>query len=195
MYFYTVLYEISGSISAQVPMAKDAVAPLTPSPPPTYDGVSIIFVTGAVICTTVVLHGNVRRLRPELWWQRNWLLHHYNAASHTSFLTRESLTKNNITVNPSHLTFICYPDWRWNWKAAILTQWRKSRQNCGGGEHRHRKRLPGCTKKNGRSAGNGAFARKGLLRRWWWPVGPKSVFDQRPAPVLEIMDGSLYNCV
>jgi hypothetical protein len=26
----------------------------------------------------------------------------------------------------------------------------------------------------------------GLLRRWWWPVGPKLVFDQMAIPVLEI---------
>jgi hypothetical protein len=28
---------------------------------------------------------NVRRLRPELWGQKNWLLHHDSAPSHTSF--------------------------------------------------------------------------------------------------------------
>jgi hypothetical protein len=31
-----------------------------------------------------------------------------------------------------------------------------------------------------------------LLRRQWWPVGPKLVFDQMPTPVPEIMDGSLH---
>jgi hypothetical protein len=33
------------------------------------------------------LRENVRRLCPELWLQENWLLHHDNASSHTSFLT------------------------------------------------------------------------------------------------------------
>jgi hypothetical protein len=28
----------------------------------------------------------------------------------------------------------------------------------------------------------------GLLRGWWWPVGPKLVFNQVAAPVQEIMD-------
>jgi hypothetical protein len=42
---------------------------------------------------------NVRRLRPEIWRQ-NWLLHHNNAPSHTSFFTREFLTKNNMTGIP-----------------------------------------------------------------------------------------------
>jgi hypothetical protein len=44
------------------------------------------------------LHDNVLRHHPELWQQKNWLLHHNNAPSHTSFLTREYFTKNNITV-------------------------------------------------------------------------------------------------
>jgi hypothetical protein len=34
----------------------------------------------------------VRRLRPELLRHENWLLHHDNAPSHTSFFTREFLT-------------------------------------------------------------------------------------------------------
>jgi hypothetical protein len=31
-----------------------------------------------------------------------------------------------------------------------------------------------------------------LLRGWWWPVGPKLVFDQMAAPVPESMDDCLY---
>jgi hypothetical protein len=34
------------------------------------------------------LRENVKRLRPELWRQKNWLLHHDNAPSHTSFFTK-----------------------------------------------------------------------------------------------------------
>jgi hypothetical protein len=43
-----------------------------------------------------ISHGqleSVRRLRPELWRQTNWLLLHDNAPSHTSLFTREFLTK------------------------------------------------------------------------------------------------------
>jgi hypothetical protein len=36
---------------------------------------------------------------------------------------------------------------------------------------------------------------KGLFGGWWWPVGPKLVFDQMAAPVPEIMDGPLYSLV
>jgi hypothetical protein len=46
------------------------------------------------------------------------------------------------------------------------------------------------TIQNDRSAGNGAYSRKGLL--WgWWCSRPKVSFDQMAAPVPEIMDGSL----
>jgi hypothetical protein len=31
---------------------------------------------------------NVRRLRPELWRQKNWLLHHDRAPPHTLFFSR-----------------------------------------------------------------------------------------------------------
>jgi hypothetical protein len=44
------------------------------------------------------LRENVRRLRPEIRRQRNWLLHHYNAPSHTSFFTTEFVTQNKTTV-------------------------------------------------------------------------------------------------
>jgi hypothetical protein len=33
---------------------------------------------------------------------------------------------------------------------------------------------------------------RGLLRGWWWPVGPKLVFNQITAPVPKIMSGRLY---
>jgi hypothetical protein len=46
------------------------------------------------------LRENVRRLRPELWRQVNWMLHHDKAPSHTSFLTREYFNKNGMTSVP-----------------------------------------------------------------------------------------------
>jgi hypothetical protein len=53
------------------------------------------------------LRENVQRLCPEIWQQKNWLLHHDNAPSHISFYTRELLTKTNMTVIPHPL---CSPD-------------------------------------------------------------------------------------
>jgi hypothetical protein len=40
---------------------------------------------------------NMRRLHSKLWWQKNWLLHQDNTLSHTSFLTREILTKTRLS--------------------------------------------------------------------------------------------------
>ena len=46
------------------------------------------------------LRGNVRRKQPEMWENRDWLLHHDNAPAHTSLVVREFLTKNNMTTVP-----------------------------------------------------------------------------------------------
>jgi len=43
------------------------------------------------------LRENVRHKRPEMWKNRNWLLHD-NAPAHTSLVVREFLTKNVTTV-------------------------------------------------------------------------------------------------
>jgi hypothetical protein len=50
------------------------------------------------------------RLDPELWREKNWLLHHDNALSHISIFAKEFLTKNNVTVAPIHPTLLCFPD-------------------------------------------------------------------------------------
>jgi hypothetical protein len=57
------------------------------------------------------LRENMQRLRPELWRQKKWLLHHDNAWSHTSLFARE-FTKSNMTVVTTHSTLLCFPDWR-----------------------------------------------------------------------------------
>jgi hypothetical protein len=45
-------------------------------------------------CILQRLHENVQRHLPKVGLQKNRLLHHDNAPSHTSFFTREYLTKN-----------------------------------------------------------------------------------------------------
>jgi hypothetical protein len=55
------------------------------------------------------LRGNVRRLLPELWRQKNWLSHHDNAPFHASVFTRESLTKNNMTLVSYPSYFSLFP--------------------------------------------------------------------------------------
>jgi hypothetical protein len=51
---------------------------------------------------------NVRRLQQELWRQKNWLFHHDDAPSHSSFFTIEFLPKTWLS-SPTHPTFLCFP--------------------------------------------------------------------------------------
>jgi hypothetical protein len=64
--------------------------------------------------TTVIFCGDcvkiLRRLRPEFWRLKYCLLHCDNALSHTSFFTRESFTKNNVTVVLHPPYFSLFPD-------------------------------------------------------------------------------------
>jgi hypothetical protein len=55
------------------------------------------------------LRENLLRLCLELWRQKNWLLHHDNTPSHTSFFPREVLTKNKTVVS-TYPTFPCFLD-------------------------------------------------------------------------------------
>ncbi|UYV62563.1 hypothetical protein LAZ67_2001108 [Cordylochernes scorpioides] len=42
----------------------------------------------------------IRQKRPDLWKNKNWLLHHDNAPAHTSLLVHDFLAKNNTLMMP-----------------------------------------------------------------------------------------------
>ncbi|UYV70083.1 hypothetical protein LAZ67_7001725 [Cordylochernes scorpioides] len=42
----------------------------------------------------------IRQKRPDLWKNKNWLLHHDNASAHTSLLVRDFFAKNNTLMMP-----------------------------------------------------------------------------------------------
>jgi hypothetical protein len=46
----------------------------------------------------------VQRVQPELWAEKNSILHHSNAPSHSALIVREFSTKNDIitTDHPSY---------------------------------------------------------------------------------------------
>ncbi|UYV78768.1 hypothetical protein LAZ67_16002686 [Cordylochernes scorpioides] len=44
------------------------------------------------------LRETIRQKRPDLWKNKNWLLHHDNAPAHTSLLVRDFLAKNNTLM-------------------------------------------------------------------------------------------------
>jgi hypothetical protein len=66
-----------------------------------------------VLHTTVTFYGKCMKMcenfTPNFRQQKNWLLHHYNAPSHTSIFTREYLTKNNMTSFPHPPYFSMFP--------------------------------------------------------------------------------------
>jgi hypothetical protein len=43
---------------------------------------------------------NVRRKRPVLWRNHNWLLHHYNTPAHTFLKTRGFMINSNVIIIP-----------------------------------------------------------------------------------------------
>ncbi|UYV74923.1 hypothetical protein LAZ67_12001814, partial [Cordylochernes scorpioides] len=45
----------------------------------------------------------IRQKRPDLWKNKNWLLHHDNAPAHTSLLVRDFLAKNKTLMMPQPL--------------------------------------------------------------------------------------------
>jgi hypothetical protein len=46
----------------------------------------------------------MQRVRPELWAEKNWILHHDNALSHLALIVREFFTKNDMMTmdHPSY---------------------------------------------------------------------------------------------
>jgi len=44
------------------------------------------------------LRDRVRRVRPELWDRRQWILHHDNAPAHSALIVHEFLARNSITM-------------------------------------------------------------------------------------------------
>ncbi|UYV76804.1 hypothetical protein LAZ67_14002066 [Cordylochernes scorpioides] len=46
------------------------------------------------------LREEIRQKRPDLWKNKDWLLHHDNAPAHTSLLVRDFLAKNNALMMP-----------------------------------------------------------------------------------------------
>jgi hypothetical protein len=135
---------------------------------------------------------NVQGLLPELWWQKNWLLHQ-NALFHTSFFTRELfLSKTTWLSSPTHPTFL-YPQLKiilkghhFDTTEVIYTESQVVLNTHT--EHDFQDAF----KKNGRSAGNSAYVQKGTTSRLWWPVGTKLVFDQMAEPFPVIMDTLFY---
>jgi hypothetical protein len=84
------------------------------------------------------LHGNVRRL------------HFGDKSTGCCIMTTHRLTLSPgkflpkpTWLSPTHPTFLCFPNWRYNWKATILTT-EVTGRIVGGAEHPHETWLPLC---------------------------------------------------
>jgi hypothetical protein len=105
----------------------------------------------------------VQRLWPKLWRQKNWMLHHDNALSHTSFFTREFFTKNNMTIISKPPHFFLFP-----WLGIELKGYHFATIELIEAESQA---VLNTLTQHDTTHG------RGLLRGWWWPVGRKLVFD------------------
>jgi hypothetical protein len=118
---------------------------------------------------------------PKLWWPKNWLLLHDNAPSHIFFITREFFT------NP-----LCLPDLApCDWLFSVFCHFDAIEVTCE--NHRlcwtpSQNTISRMQLKMAESLGTVHTRRRGLLWGWWWPLGPKLVFDQMATPVPVIMD-------
>jgi hypothetical protein len=109
---------------------------------------------------------NCAKPSPRTWRQKNWLLHHDNAPSHTSF----SLRNFNTTACPPKLRSSVFPI---EDKIERPPFWHNSGDRgriTRGDEHLHRTRFRGW------SAGNSAYARKGTTSRVLVASRPKGSF-------------------
>jgi hypothetical protein len=90
-----------------------------------------------------LLKENVRRKRPELWRNHNWLLRHDNAPAHTSLTATELVTNNNMVIIP-HPPYspdlVLFHKLKMKLKGQCLT----SKVNCMRYSTELRKRLPRC---------------------------------------------------
>jgi hypothetical protein len=132
----------------------------------------------------------MRRLRTELWQQMNWLLHHDNAPSHTSFFTREFFYQERKDCCPSSTLLSLIEDKTKMRHFDIIVVIEAESQAV----------LNTCTEhdiqdafKHGRKAENGADARKVTASTVMVVSKLKVIlFYQMALPAPEIIDVSLY---
>ena len=95
-------------------------------------------VNGKFYCEVLrQLRENVRRKRPEMWKNRNWLLHHDNALHTPRSLWGNSSQKIMwplFPTLPTHLTWppaisTCFLKWNSGWKGDISPTMKRSKQN------------------------------------------------------------------
>ena len=127
------------------------------------------------------LRENVRRKRPEIWKNGDWLLRHDNALAHISLLVREFLTKNNMTTVPhpayspdlAPCGFYMFPKMKLVERTVPCFHWRDPSKIATGTKHAKASRLHWVLPKMAKSLGLLYTSPRWLLRKWWWKLGLK----------------------
>jgi hypothetical protein len=115
------------------------------------------------------LRENVRRLRPELWLRKKWLLLHDNTTSHISLFNKEIFTKKQHDRCPHPPSFSLFPRLK-----TIQLRW--SRQNYTWRWTPSQNTTSRMQLRNSRSAWNGTCERKGTTSRVKTASRPKISF-------------------
>jgi hypothetical protein len=118
-------------------------------------------------------HENLQRLRPELWRQQPWLLHHDNAPSHISVLTQQLLAKHKMAVIPrppyspdlKPCDFFLFPKIKLKLKGRRSIPLRRSRLNRRECLTLWQKRTSRKRFKHGRDGGTTVYVREGTTSR------------------------------
>jgi hypothetical protein len=123
------------------------------------------------------------RLRPELRWQKDWLLHHNNAPSYIPFSPGFFCYQKQHDCRPP-LSMLAWLGSLRLFSVSLIERspfwhnWGDRGRIAGDAEDPHRTQVLGIVH----------VRERGLLGGWWWPVGPKLVFDHMRAKIVEIMD-------
>jgi hypothetical protein len=86
----------------------------------------------------------VRKLCPELWRQKDWLLHHYKASSHALFSPVNIWPTTKWLSSPTHFIFSVYSIENKTERPSFWLSWADRERIAVCTEHPHRTRLPGC---------------------------------------------------
>jgi hypothetical protein len=132
------------------------------------------------------LHENVERLHHKLWRQKELAV-----VSWQCTIRHFLFTKSNMTVipHPPYLPNLAPCNIFLFEGTAVLTQVRWLGQYCAQCWIASQILTSRMHLQMAEALATVHMCRRDLLLGWWWPAGPKLVFDQMATPALQIMDG------
>jgi hypothetical protein len=148
------------------------------------------------------LHENMRRLRPKLWQEQTWLLHHDNAPSHTFVLTQQFLAKQHRNACYPPPTVLPWFGTLWllpiskneteTERTPVWYYWVDPGRIADSAWHSDRKGLPESVLKMEATVGPVSTCGRELLRERWPPIGLMVSFMIFTTLVRNILDKPSY---